>query len=178
MLTICNTIGLVMLFSWLIYERLKFKGDSCKGDSRIAPTARALVQVRSGQIADSAITLDHLDTEVLDLLTPSPSAATAVVAGTAISITKPVMRIYGSPGDVVMTATPNIAAGDYDGQTRQLQGTDDSATVTVRDASNLASSGLHLQHGRDFTMGKNDMLELMWDDSQSLWIELRRIDNY
>ncbi len=106
----------------------------------------------------------------------TPSSDTACIAGTTIQITHGIQRLYGT-GGVTMTATPTLSAG-VDGQIIILQGTNDSDLVTVQDSGNLSGSGLRLQHGRNYILGRNDILMLMYDVGEVAWIELNRSDNY
>lgn len=106
----------------------------------------------------------------------TPSADTAIVAGTGLTVTNGIMRIYGSGGPVTVTATPSIAPG-IDGQVVYIQGTSDTNLVTFRDSDNLANTGLSLAGNVDFTLGINDTLTLMYDASELKWIEISRSDN-
>lgn len=78
-------IGLIVLIALLDLWR-------CRSPIRI-PSARALAQVKSGQIEDDAITTSHLSQEVLDLISGGAGAAnkeTIVQAGHGFA-----------PGDVI-----------------------------------------------------------------------------
>lgn len=108
-----------------------------------------------------------------------PSTDLTIAAGTTIPVTHQVMRLAGAGGPVTLTSTPNLqTSGIADGQVEILQGTNDTDTVTVQDENNLPDSGLHLQNGRNMTLGKNDILELLFNATDGVWIELRRVDNY
>ena len=106
----------------------------------------------------------------------TPSADTSVIAGTAITVTKGIQRVVGSGGAVTVTATPSIVDG-VDGQIVILQGTNDTNLVTLQDESNLASSGLQLSGGVNFTLGLGDMLQLAYDAGDDKWYEVTRSDN-
>jgi len=69
------------------------------------------------------------------LHTQTPSSDTAVVAGTALTVTKGYMRIVGSGGPVTVTATPSIA-DLADGTCFILQGTDDTKLYEVSRSDN------------------------------------------
>lgn len=107
----------------------------------------------------------------------TPSADTAIVAGTGLTVTNSIQRVVGSGGAIQITATPNIAAGVKDGQIVIIQGTDNTNTVEFQDADVLANSGLALSGNTNFVMGNNDTLQLMYDSGESLWVEISRGDN-
>lgn len=142
----------------------------------------------TGNIAVSG-TVDGVDVSVLeasvttntsDIATKAdkiePSADASMSAATALSVTDGIMRVVGNGGAVTMTATPNIADG-ADGQIVILQGTNDTNLVTFQDESSLANSGLQLSGGVNFTLGKGDTLQLMYDAGDDKWYELTRSDN-
>jgi len=98
----------------------------------------------------------------------------SVVAGTGISsisdnsdVIVPVES--STAGDTTITANPAIVAG-HDGQRLTIIGTDNTKTVTFNDGNGLA-----LDNGQSFTLGENDILELIYYNS--LWIEITRKDN-
>jgi hypothetical protein len=105
------------------------------------------------------------------------SSVSTLQATDAIGVTHEVARIKGS-GNVTLTSTPSINAGEYDGQRLIIHGTDDSNTVTLQDESNLGSSGVRLTHAYNCTFGVNDTMELIWYDAGSVWVELGRSDSY
>jgi hypothetical protein len=110
------------------------------------------------------------------LHTQTPSSDTAVVAGTALTITKGIMRIVGSGGPVTVTATPSIA-DLADGTCFVLQGTDDTNTVTFQSEGSLSGSGLTFSNDQNFTFGKGDMMLLCRDDGEDTLYEVSRSDN-
>jgi hypothetical protein len=110
------------------------------------------------------------------LHTQTPSSDTAVVAGTALTVTKGIMRIVGSGGPVTVTATPSIA-DLADGTCFILQGTDDTNTVKFQSEGQLVGSGLTLSNDQDFTLGKGDMIILCRDDGEDTLYEISRSDN-
>jgi len=99
------------------------------------------------------------------------STDTAITAAGGITVTKGVMRVLGNGGAVDITANPQIVAGT-DGQRVIIQGTNDTNTVKIDDGT-----GVVLTSGVSFVVGKNDIIEFMYDSGESAWIELRRADN-
>lgn len=110
------------------------------------------------------------------LHTQTPSSDTAVVAGTALTVTKGIQRIVGSGGPVTVTAVPSIA-DLADGTCFILQGTDDTNTVKFQSEGQLTGSGLTLSNDRDFTLGKGDILHLCRDSGDDTLYEVSRSDN-
>lgn len=109
-----------------------------------------------------------------------PSSDQTMVAGTGITsamiLANPLVRVVGNSGDITITATPSIAAG-VDGQELTIQGTNDTDTVTFQDESNLAGSDLNLAGGVDFTVGRGDILRLLYDAGDAKWFEISRSNN-
>jgi len=70
-------------------------------------------------------------------------------------------------GHVTLNATP-LTAGTLDGQELLLIGQDDSNTVTI------LSSSTNMDMNGDISLGKNDMLELVWVAGDSKWVEKSR----
>jgi hypothetical protein len=109
-----------------------------------------------------------------------PSTDQTMVAGTGITgamiLANPLIRVVGNGGDITITATPSIAAG-VDGQRLLIQGTDNTDTVTLQDESNLAGSDLNLAGGVDFTLGRGDTIEVIYDSGDAKWFEITRSDN-
>lgn len=103
----------------------------------------------------------------------------SVDADTEIPSEYSIIRVAGNGGDVMLTSTPTIEAGQYDGQTLRIVGQDDSAVVTLQDNVNLPGSTLHCQHARNVVLGKNDNITFIWDLSQGVWIACSiAIDTY
>jgi hypothetical protein len=106
-----------------------------------------------------------------------PSDTQVLVAGTAVTVTKPIMRIdSGAGGAVTMTATPTVTDG-VDGECVIFQGDDDTNTITFQDESSLANSGLQLAGGVNFTFGQGDTLHICYDIGDDNWYEISRSDN-
>lgn len=87
-----------------------------------------------------------------------------------------VIKVKGSGGAVTVTASPSIADG-YDGQVIYLIGDDETNTVKLQDASNLAYSGLNLYDGEDFTIDKAYLLGLYYSKADKCWYETTRATN-
>lgn len=100
----------------------------------------------------------------------SPQSVTAS-GGISLSgvTTSNFVWVVGSPGAVTVTATPSVAVGSADGQILKIIGTDVTKTIHLQDQANLASSGLSLNG--DWVGGKDSVLNLHWDATQSLWVE-------
>lgn len=103
-------------------------------------------------------------------VTGSQSSATAIVAGTGINhnnVGNEIIFIAGSGGAVDVSATPQVEAGDSDGDRLTLIGTSDTNTVTLEDGDGLSLNGTCV-------LGAEDVLELVWSDDDSLWYETNR----
>jgi len=107
-----------------------------------------------------------------------PSGIISLDGTTSCPVGYKTIRVQGDGGSVTMTALPNLEQPSIDGRMCILQGMSDSYTVTFQDESNLTGSGLFLKNARDMTLGKNDTLALLYDDTQGKWIELWRTDSY
>jgi hypothetical protein len=101
--------------------------------------------------------------------TPTPlNVTTSGIAAPPATI----LRITGNPGAVVIpNSTIQIAAGTA-GQTLVLIGTSDANTVKFHN-----NDGLKLSQGVSFTLGQGDMLNLVYDATLGLWVELARSNN-
>ncbi len=73
--------------------------------------------------------------------------------------------IHGSPGAVIVTANPQIAAGTAHGQLLRLIGRDNTNTVKFTNGNGLSLNG-------DFLMGEDDIIEFFWDTFN--WVETLR----
>lgn len=76
-----------------------------------------------------------------------------------------------------LVSTPTISNGISDGQIIRLFGNNVSFGVTIQDERTLSNSGLRMNGGVSFTLGKYDQISFMWDSSESKWIELFRSAN-
>jgi len=126
-------------------------------------------------------TINKTTAEINEILTnskynrPFVSALTEVVAGTAITVTAPLQKIYGT-GGVTITATPSIVVAIQE-QIVVFLGTSDTNTVTLQDESNLAGSKLELSGAVDITLGLEDTLTLIYNTVTESWVELSRSVN-
>jgi hypothetical protein len=102
----------------------------------------------------------------------TPSSTTNITAGGGVTVANGIMRIQGSGGAIDITVNPQIVAGTADGQLVVIKGQSDANTVKFDDGT-----GLQLSSGVSFTVGQGDILVLMYDTADGLWIELRRSDN-
>ncbi len=114
--------------------------------------------------------------ELSGTLSFSPSNTQSITAAGGITTTKSITRVQGSGGAITVTATPNIVDG-ADGQIVIYQGDNDTNTLTLQDESNLTGSGLELSGGVNFTLGKGDILQLVYDAGDDKWYEISRSDN-
>jgi hypothetical protein len=104
------------------------------------------------------------------------SNTTLLVNSSTITVTNTYSKISGNGSAVTLTSTPSIADGT-DGQIVILKGDNDTNTVTLQDESSLSNSGLQLEEGVNFTLGKGDILQLIYDATDDKWIEISRGDN-
>jgi hypothetical protein len=110
-------------------------------------------------------------------LKKSVSEEQSITAGIGISITNDIMRVKGSGGAVTITATPSLVGVFEDGQEITLQGTDDTNTLTIQDESILSGSKLELSSGANFTMGKGDIIVLVYNSVEDKFYEISRSNN-
>lgn len=106
---------------------------------------------------------------VAQLLFP-PSASQSVAASTLILRNARAIQVNGSGGDVTVTSTPSVQAGQYQGQKLIIIG--GANAVTLQDETVLSGSTLSLgSYQRQLSQG--DQLELRWmtNGSQSWWVE-------
>lgn len=82
-----------------------------------------------------------------------------------------VLLIKGDSALTDVSANPQIAAGS-DGQMLVLIGRDDTALVKFNNGN-----GLQLSAATSFTMGIGDVLQLIYVNSISKWVEISRTDN-
>ena len=106
---------------------------------------------------------------VAPTLTGSQASPSLITAAGGIAFTgstyNNIWFIKGSAGAVVVTATPQVAAGSSVGQLLTLIGEDGTNTVTFADSNGLALNGL-------WVGGLNSVLKLVWDGS--VWVETSR----
>lgn len=125
------------------------------------------------------LTFDTVEVAMLDgALAFVPSTTQDIVAGTGLTaamIDRAIVRVQGSGGAVVVSATPSIAAGS-DGQILIIQG-DSADTVTLNDEATTAGSTLELDGDAAAVLGKGDILVLTYDAGDSKWYEISRSAN-
>ena len=97
----------------------------------------------------------------------------SITAGSGIIANRSNVKIVGDSGAITITANPqiNFTGDKQDGQLLILRGTDDTNTVTI-----VEGNGVILDSGLDFTLGQNDILELIFDTGEDAWIEITRSD--
>lgn len=76
-------------------------------------------------------------------------------------------RLEGTSGAITLNGTTAITDGEKDGQTLVIKGTSDTNTVTVNDGANTAMNG-------NITLVKGDVIEFVWDNTSSEWVERGR----
>lgn len=134
-------------------------------------------------------------TSALTLLAPSTAGKTVTSDGSTFTSVFPVLvtgtsaspslitaaggiAFTGSRGDnlwyiagntvpVVVTATPQIAVGAWDGQKLTLRGENGTNTVTLADGNGLSLNGA-------WVGGLQSAINLQWDASGSVWAETSR----
>jgi hypothetical protein len=104
-------------------------------------------------------------------LRQTPSAVASITAAGGINPTKTYMRITGEAGSIDISANPQIAVGT-DGDMLILEGRNDTATIKLDDGT-----GLVLQGGQSFVLGKNDIIKFIYNATDAAWIECQRSDN-
>jgi hypothetical protein len=87
-----------------------------------------------------------------------------------------VVLVDGDGAPVTLTSTPNILSGT-NGQLLIVVGENDANTVTLQDQQNLVGSNLSLTENSNFTLGRQDIMVLMYFDVFGDWLEVTRIDN-
>lgn len=126
-----------------------------------AETTQILVDL----IDSNNISIDKLaSTSLVHLITPG--TATPAAAAT-LTPTSSYMRISGSGGAVTLDTTTPIAAGEFDGQGLEIEGTSDANTVTIEDSGNAELNGL-------VVLASGTWIELRWNDTASKWRERNR----
>ena len=115
---------------------------------------------------------------ITEIVSSDPSIATTITAAGGITITNRLMRITGGSAPVTITATPNISAKfTVDGYELLLEGQDDTNTVELQDAAQLAGSGLHLQDTLNKVLGKGDFLRLIYNATDACWYQSSPMSN-
>ena len=101
-----------------------------------------------------------------------PTSDQARANDSAVTVERILTRVAGDGAAKVLDTDPAIADGVRDGQLLIIQGTSDSNTVQIADDKNVQLAG-----GSAITLGKGDMLFLVWDAGDGDWYELGRADN-
>lgn len=108
--------------------------------------------------------------EVGDLATPTaydnPVIAVTAAGGITASTVHPWMYVAGSNTAVAITVNPQISAGRA---RQQLTLVGAGSAVTLSD-----QTGLSLAGGRPYRIDSGSIIVLMWDSSNSLWVERSR----
>lgn len=91
------------------------------------------------------------------------AAATITLAGNG----RQLIRVQGNGGAITVDATTGVTAGTKDGIELRLQGLSDTNTVTIASAGNMRLNGTCV-------LGNGDVLDLMWNNSNSTWDEVGR----
>lgn len=107
------------------------------------------------------------------VFTPSGAVQT-LAAGNAVSPNAGKVRVAGSGGAVIITATPSITNPGVDGQRLLIMGTSDANTVELQDISTLGGSNLNLAGNANVVLGAGDILDLIWDSTVPGWFEVSR----
>ena len=89
----------------------------------------------------------------------------------AVTVERVLTRVAGTTA-VVLDTDPAITDGVRDGQLLIIEGTSDSNTIQIADDKNVQLAG-----GSAVTLGKGDMLFLIWDADDGDWYELGRANN-
>lgn len=111
------------------------------------------------------------DLTLSGLFKPSISSVIDIDSSSGItSIPNSILQIQSqTAGETVISANPRIVAG-VAGQPLWLIGADDIKTVTFQ-----TGNGLKLNNGQPFTLGKDDVLKLIY--TGSFWVEESRSNN-
>jgi hypothetical protein len=107
----------------------------------------------------------------------TPSTDTTWRTSVSLIATSSIMRVVGPSAPVSISSTPSITDGT-DGQILYIEGANDTDTVTLRDATNLASTGLDLRNNQDVILGVDDYIFLIYDAGSDIWTELSRSDDF
>lgn len=99
------------------------------------------------------------------------NAVQSISASGTISIAsaqRQIAYVQGNAAAVTASAATPIANGSVDGQELTIIGRSDTNTVT------LSTSGNLVLNGSSMTLGNQDALNLIWDNSNTKWLEISR----
>lgn len=100
-------------------------------------------------------------------------AATMLAVGDRIGLSHSRARILAveivCPVGLILTSTPNIDPGQFDGQILILRRSASGGSLTLRNETSLAGSGLRLIGAADQALGSRDAIALMWRASTAEW---------
>ena len=126
-----------------------------------AETTQILVDL----IDSNNITVEKLASgSLVQIITPG--TATPAAASTLVP-TSSYMRISGSGGAVTLDTTTPITAGEFDGQALEIEGTNDTNTVTIEDSGNVELNGL-------IVLASGTWITLRWNSTAVKWRERNR----
>lgn len=94
-----------------------------------------------------------------------PTSSTVTADSTLTAVTSHHKLTAASA--LTLNATTSITDGTTDGQFLVLQGTSDTNTVTIQDASNVELNG-------DIVLGSGDLIALLYNSTAGVWRELYR----
>ena len=123
--------------------------------------------------ASSGDRITNVQQEINNLKNSTNASATVSSGGTlSVSTTERVQyfRVSGEGGAQSMSSTPFGSASWIDGTIVRLVGTSDTNTLSLD--NNDADNGAILNG--DCTLGKYNVLTLIWDSEFNRWIELGR----
>jgi hypothetical protein len=150
-----------------------FTGDGDSGFGRIGIDNVGIYAGNVLIIEFTESTFDYSNSKVNTVYTPSSDLS--LQAADAITPSNTIMRVVGNGGAVTLTSTPNIVDA-VDGMIVIVQGTSDVNTVTLQDEGVLGGSGLDLG-GANITLGNRDVLKLMYDSGEDVWIRMYHTNN-
>jgi len=114
-------------------------------------------------LLDCANSIHHVDGSD-NIHVRYPPTTSSLAAGATLTPTAPCHRVAGTPGAVTLAG---IASGSKDGQLLVLLGSHAVNTVSLTYSATLLLNG-------DITLASGDVLRLIWDNSNTRWVELNR----
>jgi hypothetical protein len=103
-------------------------------------------------------------------VTGGRGSAQAIIAGTGVAFSgkrqENLWFVVGSAGPVVVSASPQIAVGQFVGQRLRVFGTDDTNTVKFTHGTGLSLLA------SDVVLSNGDSIEFIWDGTN--WAEIER----